>query len=319
MPSVRDSNGREIRTRDGGSVYSGSGPDSDRSSRNEYNPNSFSYKSEHYYKPRSYHNLDNKEKWIIETLERKERSILENIEAKERAMLDRLQQKTIEYQNTIKELNKVMKEISYCEMHSSKAAKITENVNSYPKINDIKILKQVNSIDEKNSQWKIYDLEDEEVAILDNLERRKEAILNNLENTQPTKERVFLIDTFHDIAKNQLAVYGEEKVKDYAKGKLKDTAFFVAKVATSHIPPLNMAVRGVEKVSNVYDKVDKTEEINLIQSIKDDVKQIDLNQYSPEETGYEFVKSIQHQSSEEEIAAFHDRVNLVADTIQEGY
>lgn len=135
----------------------------------------------------------------------------------------------------------------------------------------------------------------------------------------PEKINLSLMEKLNDIMIAKGEEYGIEKIKDYAKGKLKDTAFFVAKVATAPHIPLNMAVRGIEKISNAYDKIDKTEEIKFINSIYEDVKQIDLNQYSPEETGYEFVKSIQQQSSEEEIAAFHDRVNLVADTIQEGY
>lgn len=113
--------------------------------------------------------------------------------------------------------------------------------------------------------------------------------------------------------------YGIEKIKDAAKDKLIDTGFLLAKTATTPYIPINMAVRGIEKAYNTYDKVDKTEEIKFFNYVKTAVKEIDLNQHSPEEIGYEFVQSIQHELSEEEIQAFYDKIDFYADLTQEGY
>ena len=100
---------------------------------------------------------------------------------------------------------------------------------------------------------------------------------------------------------------------------MKDIAFDTAKIITTPVPPLNMAVRGAEKISNIYDKVDKSTEIKFLDSMFQDIKQIDLNEHKEYETGYEFVKNLQNPISEEELKAFHDKVDLCADTIQEGY
>lgn len=132
----------------------------------------------------------------------------------------------------------------------------------------------------------------------------------------PEKIKLSLMDKLQNIAEQRIIEYTTTKATDAMKDATIDATLQIAEAVTIPMKPLNIIIKGMQKISQAYqkfDKIDKREEIDLTTNIYNHIKQIDLNQYSPEETGYKFVKYIQ----DFEFSA--EALEVSADMVQEGY
>lgn len=311
--SVRDSNDREIRTgssdRDSSSRDSSSRDSSDRGSLSAGDRSNVVHKENIFeHAERLEREANSKNSFSAEdrsapkqTIE----SITKEMDAKLEREMDRLLNRNTE--STIERLIREDKE-SYSKdsFGAEDRSALKQTIESITKEMDAQLEKEMD-------RALVYNRE----TTIEGLEKQGQSTEQSLVQ-QPSTERP-LIEQLTNIMQVRGKEYGFEKVEDIGKEMLIKGAFFVAKTTTAPFPTLNMVVSGIKEVYNKYDKIDKAEEIKFLNSVVQDIKQIDINQHNPEETGYEFVKFVQYEASEEEMKAFNEQLNMYADMVQEGY
>jgi hypothetical protein len=87
------------------------------------------------------------------------------------------------------------------------------------------------------------------------------------------------------------------------------------------IKALNIVFRGIQKLSDAYSKIDKTETVKLVANVYEDIKKINLQEYQQNDPAYEFIQYIQtyEHYNELDLQQIDSKMHIAADMVQEGY
>jgi len=135
-----------------------------------------------------------------------------------------------------------------------------------------------------------------------------------------TAEKPILIDTLTDIIQNRATQFVKNVIENTIEQKATNTALDVAQIVNP-IKPLNVVFKGIQKLSDAYNKIDKTETVKLVTNVYEDIKKINIQEYQKNDPAYEFIQYIQSYEhyNAMEIEDIDNKIHIAVEMIQEGY